>query len=144
MERERAAVDEVKNKEEETRLDTRQSSRGRLGRSRNAKTARNLKMWPTDLPTDLPTDTARSRVACQRLEKAKYAHFLVADTQIYTLPCWSVHWCVRRLVTFLNCERFSHYGSCPTVRDWIAVYPALFKKVRIFLRCLCCEPALSS
>ena len=19
-----------------------------------------------------------------------------------------------------------HYGSCPTVRDWIAVYPALF------------------
>ena len=26
-------------------------------------------------------------------------------------------------VTF--CERFSHYCSCPTVRDWIAVYPAL-------------------
>ena len=29
-------------------------------------------------------------------------------------------------VTFLNCERFLHYRSCPTVRDWIAVYPALF------------------
>ena len=30
-------------------------------------------------------------------------------------------------VTFLNSERFLHYCSCPTVRDWIAVYPALFK-----------------
>ena len=29
-------------------------------------------------------------------------------------------------VTFLNCEPFSHYCSCPTVRDWIAVYLALF------------------
>ena len=29
-------------------------------------------------------------------------------------------------ITFLNSERFSHYCSCPTVRDWIAVYPALF------------------
>ena len=28
-------------------------------------------------------------------------------------------------VPFLNCERFSHYRSCQTVRDWIAVYPAL-------------------
>ena len=26
----------------------------------------------------------------------------------------------------LNSERFLHYCSCPTVRDWIAVYPALF------------------
>ena len=33
---------------------------------------------------------------------------------------------VGRSVTFLNSERFPHYGSCPTVRDWIAVYPALF------------------
>ena len=33
---------------------------------------------------------------------------------------------VRPSVTFLNCERFSHYSSCPTVRDCIAVYPALF------------------
>ena len=32
---------------------------------------------------------------------------------------------VGRSVTFLNSERFSHYCSCPTVRDWIAVYPAL-------------------
>ena len=29
-------------------------------------------------------------------------------------------------VTFLNSERFSQRCSCPTVRDWIAVYPALF------------------
>ena len=29
-------------------------------------------------------------------------------------------------VTFLNCERFSHYCSCPSVRDWIAMYPVLF------------------
>ena len=26
---------------------------------------------------------------------------------------------------FLNCDRFTHYCSCPTVRDWIAVHPAL-------------------
>ena len=33
-------------------------------------------------------------------------------------------------VTFLNSE---HYGSCPTVRDWIAVYPALFHGQRPIL-----------
>ena len=36
---------------------------------------------------------------------------------------------VRRLVhpvTFLNFEWYLHYCSCLTVRDWIAVYPALF------------------
>ena len=38
----------------------------------------------------------------------------------------SVRLSVRPSVTFLNYERFSHYCSCPTVRDWIAVYPALF------------------
>ena len=32
---------------------------------------------------------------------------------------------VRRKVAFLNSERFLHYCSCPTVRDWIAVYLAL-------------------
>merc|ERR1712142_212993 len=52
--------------------------------------------------------------------------FLVADTRLYTLPCRSVGPSVRRSVTFLNCERFWLYCSCPTVRDWIAVYPALF------------------
>ena len=45
-----------------TRPDTRQSSRGRLGRSSNAKTARNSKC---DRPT---SDTASSRVACPRLK----------------------------------------------------------------------------
>ena len=32
---------------------------------------------------------------------------------------------IRPSVTFLNSGRFSHYCSCPTIRDWIAVYPAL-------------------
>ena len=31
---------------------------------------------------------------------------------------------VRPLVTFLNFDRSSHHCYCPTVRDWIAVYPA--------------------
>ena len=47
-----------------TRPDTRQSSRGWLGRSSNAKTAQNSKMWRTDRPTDM----ARCRVACPRLK----------------------------------------------------------------------------
>ena len=38
-----------------TRPDTWQSSRGRLGRSSNAKTARNSKMWRTDRRTDRRT-----------------------------------------------------------------------------------------
>ena len=29
-------------------------------------------------------------------------------------------------LALLNFERFLHYSSCPTVRDWVAVYPALF------------------
>ena len=45
-----------------------------------------------------------------------YYYFLVADTRLYTLPCRSVRRSVRT-VTFLNCERFSHYCSCPSVRD---------------------------
>ena len=43
-------------------------SRGRLGRSCNATTARNLEMWPTDGRTDGPTDTVRCRVACPWLK----------------------------------------------------------------------------
>ena len=31
---------------------------------------------------------------------------------------------------FLNCKRFSQYGPCPTVRDCLAVYPALVFFVR--------------
>ena len=44
-----------------TRPDTRQSSRGRLGRSSNTNTARNSKMWWTDGRTDLPTDRLTDR-----------------------------------------------------------------------------------
>ena len=61
--------------------------------------------------------------------KRKYCNFLsfflVAVTRLYTLPYRSVGWSVGRSVTFLNSEWFLHYSSCPTVRDWIAVYPAL-------------------
>ena len=28
----------------------------------------------------------------------------------------------------MNCGRFLHYCSCPTIRDWIAVYPAFYVK----------------
>ena len=54
--------------------------------------------------------------------KAFIVQFLVADTRLYTLPCRSVGPSVRPSVTFL----FLHYRSCQTVRDCIAVYPALF------------------
>ena len=57
--------------------------------------------------------------------------FLVAETRLYILPCWSVRPLVRPSVTFLNCERFSHYCSYPIVRDWIAVYPALFLRKQL-------------
>ena len=33
---------------------------------------------------------------------------------------------VGTLQTLLDFERFLHYGPCPTVRDCLAVYPALF------------------
>ena len=33
---------------------------------------------------------------------------------------------IRPSVTFLNSDQFLQYCSCPTVRDWIAVYLALF------------------
>ena len=52
--------------------------------------------------------------------------FLVADKRVYTLLCRSVGRSVGPSVTFLNSKRFLHYCSCPTVRDWTAVYPALF------------------
>ena len=58
--------------------------------------------------------------------------FLVADTRLYTLPCWSVHLSVGRLVTFLNSEWFLYYCSCPTVRNWAAVYPALLNYILIY------------
>ena len=50
----------------------------------------------------------------------------MADTRLFTLPGRSVG----RSVTFLK------YCSCPTVRDWSAVYPALFFVifVRFFFR----------
>ena len=42
---------------------------------------------------------------------------------VHPLVCW--------YVTFLICE-FPHYRSCPTVRDWIAVYPALFYSTALY------------
>ena len=37
----------------------------------------------------------------------------------------SVRQSARPSVTSLNYERFLRYGPCPTVRDYLAVYPAL-------------------
>ena len=42
-----------------TRPDTRQDSRGRLGRGRNAKTARNSEIFVTDVPMYRPTDVTK-------------------------------------------------------------------------------------
>ena len=56
LKQEKKMIKEKKRKEKWTRPDTRQSSRGRLGRSSNAKITRNSKMWPTDGPTDGRTD----------------------------------------------------------------------------------------
>ena len=50
--------------------------------------------------------------------------FLVADMSLHLAV--SVGPSVPPSATLLNYERFSHYSSCPTVRDWIAVFPALF------------------
>ena len=52
-----------------TTPDTRQGSRGWLGRGSNATIARNSGMWRTNRPTYLPTDRARCRVTCQRLKR---------------------------------------------------------------------------
>ena len=87
-----------------TRPDTRQSSRRPLGRSNNAKTTRNSKIWRMDRPMDgrthwsanLPTDKARCRVACPQLKiilhiwlyrqlKVSDLILLVADTRLYTI-----------------------------------------------------------
>ena len=50
--------------------------------------------------------------------------FLVADATLHLAV--SVGRSVSPSVTFLNCDWFMHYCSCLIVRDWIAVYPALF------------------
>ena len=42
-------------KKKETRPDTRQDIRGRLGRGRTGKTAQNIKIFGTYRPTDRPT-----------------------------------------------------------------------------------------
>ena len=52
----------------QTRPDTRQSSRLWLCRSSNVKTTRNSKMWPPDQLKDQRTDTASCRVAYPRLK----------------------------------------------------------------------------
>ena len=43
--------------------------------------------------------------------------FLVAVTQLFTLPCWSVG----PLRNFLKSERLFHYGPCPIVCDCCCV-----------------------
>ena len=69
--------------------------------------------------------------------------FLVMDTQLYSLPCLSlgrsVGPSIPSLVTFFNSERFLHHYSCPTNRDWSAVYPAVFDFYRRFLQYCSCK-----
>ena len=59
------------------------------------------------------------------------------DMRLYTLPsrsvCWLLGWSIRSL--HFEAQAVLNYCSCPTVRDWIAAYPALF--VFFFLRYRC-------
>ena len=59
-----------------TRPDTRQSSRGRLGRSSNAKTVHNYRI------SDRPTDTSRCRVACQRLKRMPFLFRILHQSDV--------------------------------------------------------------
>ena len=70
-----------------TRPDTRQSSRGWLGRSNNAKTARNSKMWHTDVPMYRPI--RQGGVACPRLKTSYCAtdRCLLVKRQRWDLDC---------------------------------------------------------
>ena len=56
---------------------------------------------------------------------------LVADT-VGRLVGWYVGMSVHPSVKFFISEQFLHYCSCPTIRDWIAMYPALFKEIGLF------------
>ena len=112
-----------------TRPDTRQSSRRPLGRSNNAKTTWNSKIWRMDRPTDgrtdwsanLPTDKARCRVACPQLKiilhiwlyrqlKVSDLILLVADTRLYTIS-FQLH-AVFALQPLPNCPRLSRLSCC--------------------------------
>ena len=64
-----------------TRPDTQQDSRRRLGRGRNAKTARNSEIFVTDIPTDM----ARCRVACPRLKIGQFVAHRGADDLLFIL-----------------------------------------------------------
>ena len=44
---------------------------------------------------------------------------------------------------FLNCERFLHYCPCPTIRDCLAVYPALLPLVNSITMCWVRYPLLA-
>ena len=58
----------------------------RLGRSGNAKTTRESKIFPTDRPTDLPTDTASSRVAGPRLKMMSMKMTTMITYWVFPLP----------------------------------------------------------
>ena len=61
----------------------------------------------------------RRRVAAQRVAAAEPCPEPAPREDTHGPPS-------RPSVTFFNSKWFSHYCSCPTIRDWIAVYPALF------------------
>ena len=72
-----------KRKRKETRPDTRQFSRGRFGRSSNAKKQSQFRNV-----TDGSADTARCRVACPRLKRImKFSHILCQITNLKFLDC---------------------------------------------------------
>ena len=108
-----------------TRPDTRQTSRGRLGRSSSAKTTRNSKLWRMDGRTDgrtdgrmdLPTDMARCRVACPRLKIHIHTLSFALNTRCpltYTLHTTStrVHLSTR-LFLYYMCTYIHHYLPPP-------------------------------
>ena len=63
------------------------------------------------------------------MHESSFFHLIFSRGHATLHPTVSVGRAVRpsdRPVTFLNSERFLPYSSCPTIHDWIAMYPALF------------------
>ena len=105
-----------------TRPDTRQSSRGRLDRSGNAKNNsefKNVTDGRTDRPTYRPTDTARCRVACPRLKTVKsWSHSLtyILSSSRQLFPA------IRQLPSDVPaplCHSFSRISAEQVVVKWI-------------------------
>ena len=76
-----------------TRPDKLQTSRGRLGRSSNAKTNHYSKMWRTDRRTDRPTrQGVESRVRDWKYTKMNKTIFKLRPFQLCYSMLWQVTW----------------------------------------------------